>query len=215
MTYVEEALKDKLGADTPFGDEHQKAVHMLAREVFDGTRRVIQGGAEVMNWLQEVVGIVSKQGVHMVWHSSTGFPVLQGYYANTSKEIRTKLDGVLRSYSVAEYQDKVDTSRSKNGISPNFVHSEDAAALVKTINRCVARGIHSFHFVHDDYGTHAADTPVLAKQLREAFVEVYREDVLERIWKEAQALVSVEIPRPPRKGTFDIEKVLQSKYFFA
>ena len=70
--------------------------------------------------------------------------------------------------------------------------------------------------VHDCYGTLAPDTDLSAKYLREAFVEIYRQPILENFTEDVtQALTEEsEIPEMPEKGELDIEEVLASSYFF-
>jgi DNA-directed RNA polymerase len=72
--------------------------------------------------------------------------------------------------------------------------------------------------VHDSYGTHSPNMPLLNDKLREAFVEMYEEnDVLQDLYDYAVTSLPVgtEVPPPPLKGTLDIRKVLESDYFFA
>ena len=71
--------------------------------------------------------------------------------------------------------------------------------------------------VHDCYGTHAADTEQSAKLLREAFVEIYRQPILENFTEDVLSGIEVkeeDIPEIPEKGSLDIEDVLKSDYFF-
>ena len=70
--------------------------------------------------------------------------------------------------------------------------------------------------VHDCYGTLAPDTDMSAKLLREAFVEIYRQPILENFTSDVLAEIdeNIEIPALPDKGELDIEEVLMSSYFF-
>lgn len=216
MSYVEESLKEKLKGENPFGDDWNKAVWYLAALVHNGTREVIKGGALVMDWLQDVARLAAKEGVHLNWATPTGFVAKQAYFNTKTQEIETKLDGKTRRFvKISEATDKIDKSRSTNGISPNFVHSMDAAAMTYTINMAAEEGISTLHFIHDDYGTHAADTEKLAALLRQSFVAIYRDDILGKFFAEAQKQVKSELPAPPKMLNFDIEEVLESTYFFA
>ena len=68
--------------------------------------------------------------------------------------------------------------------------------------------------IHDSYGTHATNTPILAKRLREAFVNLYKQyDVLEDFRQSALEVLD-EVPDPPKKGDLDLDQILESKYFF-
>jgi DNA-directed RNA polymerase len=114
---------------------------------------------------------------------------------------------------------RLDRRRQASGISPNFVHSMDAAALRLYVLLAKDNGIDSFALVHDSYGTLAADTDISAACLREAFVDMYvgknhlealRGSMLKSIADDA-----VSIPPVPLMGTLDLEQVRQADYFFA
>src|SRR5207244_223297 len=62
---------------------------------------------------------------------------------------------------------------SVSAITACFVHSQAAAHLMMSANAARAAGVFSFHMVHDNYGTTAADAPMLARVLRRAFVDMY------------------------------------------
>ena len=113
--------------------------------------------------------------------------------------------------------DDVNRSRITTGSSPNFIHSLDAAALTKTVVRCMDGGMTDFAMVHDSYGTHSPNMHILSQVLREAFVEMYQEnDVLQQLRDHACYTIGDNtLPLPPPKGTLDLSKVLESQYFFA
>jgi DNA-directed RNA polymerase, mitochondrial len=70
--------------------------------------------------------------------------------------------------------------------------------------------------VHDSYGVHAADVDLLHRVLREEFVSIYSEPVLQKLIEELRkANPGVKLPDPPKTGTLDIRQVLSSPYFFA
>jgi DNA-directed RNA polymerase len=110
---------------------------------------------------------------------------------------------------------QIDKRRAVNGVSPNFVHSMDASAMSLTICKAVDCGMESFAMIHDSYGVHAADTEKMGSLIREAFVEIYREDRLEEFANYAREVCGDDISKQPPKGSLDIEDVINSKYFFA
>jgi DNA-directed RNA polymerase len=113
----------------------------------------------------------------------------------------------------------MDHRAMEQGIAPNFVHSLDASCLMLTVNRAVDEGVQNFAMVHDSYGVLAADMEQLYVGLRQAFVDIYQNDVMTDFFKSATSCLSdkelEEIPAQPAKGTFQLELVKQSKYFFA
>ena len=112
----------------------------------------------------------------------------------------------------------VDSRKSVSGSSPNFVHSLDAAALTFTVDKCVKDGVVDFAMVHDSYATHSPNMPLLNNRLREAFVEMYKEnDVLKDLYDSAVYTLKdgTDVPLPPERGSLDIDEVMLSDYFFA
>ena len=214
--YVEQECMDR-GYHESFGDDWNEVSTYLAQLVHQGTRTVVKSGAEVMSWLQEVAKIASTSKTHLRWKTPTGFVAEQHYLKYDGVNIKTKLDGkIARSTWDYVKTDRIDPVRSRNGISPNYVHSMDAAAMMMAVNLGAGDGLTHFHCIHDDFGTHAADTQHLFECLREAFVCIYREDQLRILYRQFQALLPTDfIPEPPTRGEFNIYDVMASKYFFA
>jgi DNA-directed RNA polymerase len=158
---------------------------------------------------------MSKEDYPLIWWVPSGMVVHQQYKDVSKKKIFTHIDGILIKPTVQVEDDSgIDNRRAVNGSAPNFVHSLDACALTFTVNMCVKAGVESFQMIHDSYGTHAHNTPILADLLRKAFVKLYQEfDPLEE-FKQAALEVVDQVPNPPKRGELDITEVLDSKYFF-
>ena len=108
---------------------------------------------------------------------------------------------------------KISPSSQVRGVVANIVHSYDASHLVATCHRMVEQKYTSFHFIHDSYGSHAGHLDFLELALREEFVKIYKNDVLGAFYANIKDIV--DIPEPPTKGDLDIEKVLESSFFFS
>jgi DNA-directed RNA polymerase len=92
----------------------------------------------------------------------------------------------------------------------------DAAHMMMTINRLYASGLRHFAMVHDSYGVHACDVELLNRVLREEFVKIYFEPVLQNfLEQQRKAHPGLVLPDPPQRGSLDIRQVVQSDYFFA
>lgn len=77
----------------------------------------------------------------------------------------------------------------------------------------------AFAGVHDSFWTHAADVPVLARLLREAFVQVHSQPLLHTLRAELeegmqQAGSNAKLIEPPMLGNLNLNKVLDAEYFF-
>jgi DNA-directed RNA polymerase len=74
----------------------------------------------------------------------------------------------------------------------------------------------AFAGVHDSFWTHAGDVRRLAGLLRETFVELHSQPLLEQLLADFQEQhPNVEFPPIPAKGDLDITSVLDSEYFFS
>jgi DNA-directed RNA polymerase len=81
-----------------------------------------------------------------------------------------------------------------------------------------AHGIDSLRMIHDSFATHACDAPVLSKVLREEFVRMYETDVIAQFANANLGGVSAEARLEtgaiPTRGSFRLDEVLRSPYFF-
>lgn len=207
----------KLGLD--LGPEPFDACIYLSNVVYHAIGTVVVAARQAMDWLQEAARVVAKNGLPVRWTAPQGFVVLQDYRVQRGRQVRVTLGGRPALLTLNVDTDRVDSRRQALGISPNFVHSCDAAHLMHTVVLCVGEGIKSFGMIHDSYATVAADAEALSRLLRQAFVEQYSGDVLgkfraELIEQLPPELVE-ELPEMPERGALDISCVLGSDYFFA
>ena len=64
----------------------------------------------------------------------------------------------------------------RKGITPNFIHSLDAAHMTKVVNRMCSDGVTSdFWAVHDCFGVHPSFTDRLIDCVRDCFAEIHQE----------------------------------------
>jgi DNA-directed RNA polymerase len=101
-------------------------------------------------------------------------------------------------------------------ISPNFIHSLDAAHMFMTISQMLDEGMSAYSFVHDSYGTYAPDVDKMHVLLREEFIKIHKENQLERLKKEIEERYGIYLPEcPQQENEFEVEEVIESEYFFA
>lgn len=193
-----------------------KAAQYMGGLIWDSVGEVVVKARQAMDWLQEASKVASSEGLPINWTTPVGFLVQQAYRVPTVKKVDTTFNS---QRIVLRYQHgvgKIDSRRQASGISPNWVHSLDAAHLMKTIMRCHFEGIRSFSMIHDSYGTHAGNAASMARYLREEFVLMYSQvDVLGRFKEELEAQTGETLPNLPPKGNLDLNQVLDSPFFFA
>jgi DNA-directed RNA polymerase len=216
--YIEEYIIERMedGHESPWGEDLFKPSQYLTGYVWEAISEVVVSARKAMDWIQDVAARVSKLNLPLIWTSPSGFVVQQQYPSVEERRIKTYIDNTLIMPTLNELDlEKLDKRRAVQGSSPNFVHSMDAAAMTITITKAIKEGINDFAMIHDSYGTHAADTPVLARLIRVAFVEMYTEnDVLEQYRQNALEVVD-DVPEVPSKGKLDLNQVLDSQFFFA
>ena len=217
--YIMEALEEKCSGNNPWNDDFFQASNYLANFVWQAINEVITSAHTVMDYIKSIAKLYCEQGKPFEWITPTGLLVRQAYNNTNKLRIRTHLNGSQVKLNYREpIENSIDSRKSVSGASPNFTHSLDASALTLTVDKCLKEGIKDFAMVHDSYGTHSPNMVTLNNKLREAFVEMYRDnDVLSDLYTYAVTSLKegTEVPVPPTKGCLNIEEVLKSDYFFA
>jgi DNA-directed RNA polymerase len=219
-SYIQEAMTEQIeaGKENVFGVDLFPASNYLAAFVWDAISDVIQSASQVMSYIKQISEVYSDHTKHMEWITPTGWVVVQHYSNTETKRIKTHINGeIVRLNVVEDIKDTVNKRRTGLGSSPNFIHSLDAAAMTKTINKCRQYGLRDFAMVHDSYGTHSTSMPVMSDILRSEFVNMYEtHDVLNELRDHAvRTLGTNDVPYPPAMGKLDLALVLKSDYFFA
>lgn len=212
-------MEDKYKGNNPWNDDFFQAANYLATFVWQAINEVIVSAHFVMDYVKDIAKLHAKQGKPFEWVTPTNLLVRQQYNNRKKKRIETHLSGsTVKLTYYKSLENQMDARKSASGASPNLVHSLDAAALTITVDKCLAEGVTDFAMVHDSYGTHCTNMPLLNEKLREAFVEMYTEhDVLQNIYDTAVSSLAegTKVPLPPAKGSLDLQEVLKSDYFFA
>jgi len=218
--YVDEWYQDtlrKTRCANPFTeDERYKVTGYLSKLTWASINEVLDKPKDCMNWLQSCAKVLAENGKPVSWVTPSGFPVLQSYHKTTSQNVNTSISGQATYIKWYSDDDEISPRKQKSGISPNFVHSLDAACLTKTVIECNKKGIWDFAMIHDSYGTHATACTELSKVLREQYLGVFALDQLDLFRQQLEeAHPDIDFPDIPEYGTADISEVLGSKYFFS
>lgn len=215
MMYLKNSYLD-LHSDGPWADP-SKPCGFLIRKVWPSIKDVVVKGVEFLEWAKTAAKILASHGIHPIWVTPDGFTVQQSYYSYRPSRVRTTLGKQAHIWQIRNKTAKLDRRKHVSGLVPNLVHSLDATAARITARRLSASKVPDMAFVHDSYLVHAAFHPILARELREAWVETFSGDPL-RDWVrqlEAQLPPGVSLPAPPAYGSFDVSRIRDSKYFFA
>jgi DNA-directed RNA polymerase len=181
--------------------------------VWEAIGEVVVAARQAMSWLQKLANGMSKINKPIVWKTKDGFIAVQASREIETVKINTQLAGRFQ-VKVGSFTDRLDANKQRSGISPNFVHSQDATHMRNTIRLAASHGIYNIACIHDDYGTYACDTGRFQRLIREAFVSMYRDfDPLQQLHDIAEAY-GAKVPPVPAKGQLDLEAVLESRHFF-
>lgn len=197
--------------------EYRAMATEVMRYAWPAIGDVVVAARQAMAWLKRTsVAILSEQlrmgaaDPVIAWKTPSGFLATQCYFEFKLHQIRSHLHGDIR-IRVAQEIDTPDIKRHASGMAPNFIHSMDAAHLHLTAAAASKAGIKDLAMIHDDFGTHAANSEKLFHIIREQFHYMYSNfKPLEELAEKYPAA-----PPPPESGTLDISEVLESEYFFS
>lgn len=194
-----------------------KASRFLGDIIGNALNNAVSSATTAMAYLQSVAEAVAATGKDLIWTTPSGFHVVQRYNKTKSRVVQTVYGKEKIHLTLKEDAAGIDKRSMKQAVAPCFVHSMDAAHLIKVANRLHDEyGIYSLATVHDSYATHPSDTDTMSRVLREEFVGIYRENVLQQFAEHtAERYPEVSIPEAPVLGQLDIEAVLSAPYAFA
>ena len=130
--------------------ENDKAI-FLAKAVGAACRDILPGPARIMDYIRALARHRYHNNKFLEWISPSGFPFVNMYH----EPLYDHLDlggGVRGRYKVANgASPKRRFIKMLNAASPNFIHSLDAAHLIRTVLAANREGIHDLLTVHDSY----------------------------------------------------------------
>lgn len=177
---------------------------------------VVISARKITDWLQKIARTLGKQELAVWWVNPVGFPVYQKFLKKQGKRIKTCLFGGTQM--THNYDTKlIDVQKQIQGIVPNLIHSNDAAHLVRTVNKSCSEGISDIVTVHDDFAVHANRIDLFRDIIRNEFASMYKEnDPLKQLHDLCLNYKDfISVPELLEKGDLDIDEVRKSTYFFS
>ena len=145
------------------------------------------------------------------WTTPSGFPVVYEAYREDDFKCRGRINGKQIKHVLKIKTDIPDIRSYMCGISPNYIHSMDAAHMALVISEWDDK---SFGAVHDSFSTHACDVEDLLQLTKKKFVEMYNVDnFFDKIRQDITG--GTDDIEQPELGTLDVSGVYNSDYFFA
>lgn len=191
------------------------AVVELSRAIQHGLGETMESPNRGKQWLRDVADILNAMNKPFVWTTPSGFEVHHVYNQVLERVSYAELFN-RQQLVFSTVTEDLDGKAQYLAISPNFIHSLDAAHMFMTIYRMLGEGIQAYSFVHDSYGTYAPYVDKMHRILREEFVKIHKENQLEKLKEEIETRYGIYLPEVPKEeGQFQVEEVLNSRYFFA
>ncbi|KAL2482807.1 DNA-directed RNA polymerase 3 [Forsythia ovata] len=214
VTYVgaREQIKRRLEEKGLITDDRLlfSAACYAAKVTLAALGELFQAARAIMGWLGDCAKIIASENQPVSWTTPLGLPVVQPYFKTQRHVIRTS----LQVLALQREGDSVEVRKQRTAFPPNFVHSLDGSHMMMTAIACRDAGLR-FAGVHDSFWTHACDVDRMNQILRQKFVDLYNIPVLENLLESFETLYpALSFPPLPKRGDFNLEKVLESPYFF-
>ena len=188
------------------------AAGYLATLTLGAVGQLFAGADRVKEWLRHLAQTVAGTGHPISWVTPVGLPIVQPY----RRTGRFLVPTVVQTVVIANHDDDlpVHRQRQRSAFPPNYVHSLDSTHMMLTALKSKDAGM-TFAAVHDSYWTQAGNVDNMNVMLREAFVEMHREPLLHDLRESlAVRFQHLDFQPVPPLGDLDLDKVLDSTYFF-
>lgn len=214
VTYIgaRDQIKRRLKERNVFIEEAElyRASCYAAKVTLTALGEMFQAARSIMSWLGDCAKIIASENQPVCWTTPLGLPVVQPYRKIGRHLVKTS----LQVLTLQRETDKVMIKRQRTAFPPNFVHSLDGSHMMMTAVACRKAGL-NFAGVHDSYWTHACDVDTMNQMLRDKFVQLYEQPILEQLLESFEkSFPTLTFPPLPERGEFELKEVLHSPYFF-
>ncbi|KAF9355018.1 DNA-directed RNA polymerase [Mortierella sp. AD094] len=125
--------------------------------------------------------IADLQMSSVIWTTPLNLPIVQPYRKMEHKQVRTNLQSLtIKDPTQAS---PVNVQKQRTAFPPNFIHSLDATHMLMSAAGCVEAGL-TFASVHDSYWTHACDVEVMNEVLRNQFISLHSNNIMQNLQNE-------------------------------
>ncbi|KAI5305645.1 hypothetical protein KEM56_003769 [Ascosphaera pollenicola] len=143
----------------------------------------------------------------IIWTTPLNLPVVQPYRENKVRIVATNMQNL--SIQEPNSSDTVSKRKQLQAFPPNFIHSLDATHMLMSAVKCDELGL-SFSAVHDSFWTHAADIDTMNRVLRDAFVQLHSQNLIQRLADEFKTRYGDHLYLAKVKSTSDIGRRIQA-----
>jgi DNA-directed RNA polymerase len=211
-----EKFEESHGAAAIEDADFEKSIYdsatYLATITMEALNDLFGGARATMTFLTECAALVASQSQPVTWITPLKLPCVQPYRKNKEKIVNTVLQQVCLTDDQSDLP--ISLNKQKSAFPPNYVHSLDSTHMLMTAIEMHSRGL-DFSAVHDSYWAHPQNIDEMNVILREKFVDLYSQPLLENLRRDlVERFPAVTFPPVPKTGELDLEKVKESTYFF-
>ena len=190
--------------------------NQLAKDLVNTYNSLCSGPVAVKDYLQALTKHrIKVQGYKSVkWEAPSGFPVECEKWITSKQRSHVTFSGQRIDLIYRQATDLPALHEIVSGISPHYVHSMDASHMSLVINELHNEDIVSFGAIHDSYSVHAEDVDRLLEVTKQVFIDMYDKDMFNDMNEQFIDHDSQFEVEEPIKGTLDLSKIKDSKYFF-
>lgn len=194
-------------------DKIYKTSIVAAKLTMAALDKAFKNAKETMRWLGDCASIISKAGHPVSWTTPLGLPVVQPYRQKNKFVVITTNQRLILQKSNDE--DPISSLKQRTAFPPNYVHSLDSTHLLMTASECNSKGI-TFAGVHDSFWTHAGSVDDMNEILRDKFVYLHDQPLLQDLLSEFQHdNPGLSFPPVPELGALQLKDVKNATYFFS
>lgn len=217
MSYLQDLAQYHLGKHELIGGT-QKEFKLLKKRRFEllGIKDMTDEELDELNDISIRLNDFSYELVYgngetvIEWSTPSGFKARYENFTTADFKARARLNGKDIKHVMKTPTDKPDIRGFMCGISPNYIHSMDAAHMALVI----ADWEGDFGAVHDSFSAHAPDVDLLLQRTKEVFIKMYNHPNFFDVIREQLTSNTDEVEQPTL-GDLQIGGIANSDYFFA
>jgi DNA-directed RNA polymerase len=181
----------------------------LVEKILQAIDIVLPGAFACREYITDLSSCRIQWGGFLEWTSPTGYPLINSYRESKVVPVYGHYGfGSRIKVANGERADKPMVDVAVRSAAPNFVHSQDASHLIRTVLAAKESDIENLVTVHDSFACLAADAPDLLRIIkRELFLLYYQDNRLGRLSKR-----NIPGGDMPTMGNLNIEEILNAEY---
>ena len=154
----------------------------LGLRIYMACEKLMPGPTAIMDLFVKLGLDAYEKGEELKFISPlTGFMFMQPYRLHKKKQRKCRYKGrTIRPVIIIGEDDKLDYKSIKSGTSPNIVHLLDSQIVAAIVLQSKVNG-YNVSCIHDSFSAVAADASMLYDDCRDAFVKLFKDDVLKDI----------------------------------